>query len=191
MMKIPARSAVPNKHTNVLKIMPAPQRPDDRQARHFTFTTYGTWFHGDERGSWNRSGAYVKPDRGLERYERQQCKYDEVRLTTPMRRIVFDAICAEADFHQWKIYALNVLDNHVHLLIATPREIDPSVVLARVKSAATSALRKAGYFLDQKRIWTNKGNSKSIDTPGYFGRVYEYIVYKQKQSPFEIFGRRA
>ena len=102
-----------------------------------------------------------------------------------MRRVVFDAICAEAKFRGWKIYALNALDNHVHLLIAAPWNIDRKLLLAHIKSNATRALRNAGYFLDRP-VWTSNGNVVRVDTSGYFWRVRDYINNKQKWKPFDL-----
>ena len=170
--------------------MPKPQRPQERRAYHITFTTYGTWLYGDKRGSWFEDGSYIPPDPQLERHTRQVCKHNAVYLSPHMRRVVFDGICAEAIFHQWKIHALNVLDNHVHLLVSAPCEIKSEIILARIKSGATSALHKAGYFLDGRPIWTSKGNPRLIENDGYFQRVYDYINHKQKWEPFEIFGNR-
>ncbi|MBR4752197.1 MAG: transposase [Thermoguttaceae bacterium] len=167
--------------------MPKPQRPQERHAYHIVFTTYGAWLHGDKRGSWSSMGFYVSPNTSLEQFSRLASKHPAVLLTPPMRRVVFDGICAEADFHQWKIYALNVLDNHVHLLISTPCEINGEIILARVKAGATAALRNAGYFLDRRPIWTSSGLPRLVETDGYFQRVREYINHKQKWEPFVIF----
>ncbi len=170
--------------------MPIPLRPQERHSYHITFTTYGAWLYGDKRGSWFENGTYIPPNPSLERYVRQACKYDAVRLSPHMRRIVFDGICAEANFHQWKIHALNVLDNHVHILVSAPCEINGSTILAKIKSGATIALHKAGYFLNGRPIWTPKGNPRLIDNDGYFQRVREYINHKQKWEPFDLFNNR-
>ncbi len=164
--------------------MTVPNFSEIRQSYHMTRATYGTWLHGDERGSWASDGTFVRPDPLIERGERRRCKYDAIRLTPPARRIVFDAIRAEAVFRRYKIYALNVLDNHVHLLIAVPVEIKPKVALSQMKARATIALRKAGYFQDRS-IWTSGGNASLIKTEGYFRRVCNYIVNKQKEPPFD------
>ncbi|MBQ9813834.1 MAG: transposase [Thermoguttaceae bacterium] len=168
--------------------MSNPRPPEDRQSYHITFTTYGSWLHGDSRGSWASNGSFVPPNPSVERGERRRCKHDAVRLTTPERRIVFDAIRAEADYRRCKIHALNVLDNHVHVLIAVPRETKSKVILSQIKSSATLALRKAGYFQDRP-VWTSGGNVSIIDTDGYFWRVYNYVINKQKEQPFDKEGR--
>ena len=168
--------------------MSNPRSIEDRQSYHITFTTYGSWLHGDRRGSWASNGSFVPPNPSMERGERRRCKYEAVIQTAPMRRIVFDAIRAEADFRQCKIRALNVLDNHVHMLIAVPRETKSKVILSQIKSSATVALRKAGFFQDRP-IWTSGGNVSIVDTEGYFWRVYNYIINKQKEQPFDREGR--
>ena len=171
--------------------MPKPQRPQERHVYHIVFTTYGAWLHGDKRGSWDGTGSYIAPDPSLEQFSRLASKHPAVLLTPRMRRVVFDGICAEVDFHQWKIHALNVLDNHVHLLVSAPCEINGLTILSRIKSGATNALHKAGYFLDRRPIWTSKGSPRLVDSDGYFQRVREYINHKQKWEPFVVFGREA
>ncbi|MBQ9812477.1 MAG: transposase [Thermoguttaceae bacterium] len=166
--------------------MSDPRRPNERQSYHVVFTTYASWLHGDKRGSKLFGGAYLPPDPDMERRVRQRCNYDEVRLSLEQRRIVFKGIRAEAQFHEWTIHALNVLDNHVHLLISAPCEINPSSVLARIKSGATSALHKAGFFLNQKAVWTSGGSVAPIRNSGHFWKTRNYILHKQKWLPFEM-----
>ncbi|NUO16093.1 MAG: hypothetical protein HUU03_06585 [Planctomycetaceae bacterium] len=62
-----------------------------------TWTTYGTWLHGDERGAYNRKGDtlkshYVAPDPRLEDLHRRRMKDNAFILDAAMRKVVRLAI---------------------------------------------------------------------------------------------------
>ena len=150
---------------------------------HITFTTYGSWLLGDARGSTRHGGIYIYPDPALEEQMRERCNYDEIKLSEEARRVAYKGILEEARFRNWKIHVLNVLAKHVHVLVTAPCETSSSIVLARIKRGATEALKRAGYFKD-RQIWTRSGDIKIINTPGYFHRVYNYILNEQTSKPF-------
>ena len=80
-----------------------------------TFRTYGTWLHGDERGSVDRFHKEfatpllaARPRR--EAFERRLMRHDPVRLDTPRRRAVARAIRETCEIRGWTLLALNVAD---------------------------------------------------------------------------------
>lgn len=57
-----------------------------------TFTSYGTWLHGDERGSRDRKQGPIEPNKRLNRIRREQLKYSPITLNARMRKVVRQAI---------------------------------------------------------------------------------------------------
>ena len=118
-----------------------------------TWTTYGTWLQGDERG-YVKDGETLPPDENLKSANEGHQKFQIVFLDANQKQIVKDAILTEAQRMNHKILALAVCSNHIHLVsLADSEPMDKFV--RRYKVAATFALRK--YYPD--KIWT-KGYDK-------------------------------
>ena len=118
-----------------------------------TWTTYGTWLQGDERG-YVKDGQTLPPDEKLESANEEQQKFQTVILDKNQKQIAKDAILAEAERMNHKILALAVCSNHVHL-VAQVNSAPMDRFVRRYKVAATFALRK--YY--PAKIWT-KGYDK-------------------------------
>lgn len=76
-----------------------PEFSDDHTPLAFfiTFRTYGTWLHGDRRGSidrfHNRYGTpRLPPNRGRKEYEQRLLKQPPVRLKRTQRAVVMESI---------------------------------------------------------------------------------------------------
>ena len=119
-----------------------------------TWTTYGSWLQGDERG-------YVKDGRTLPRNEKleaansRQMKYPVVKLNTQQKQIAEQAIISEAERIDHKLFAIAVCSNHVHIVASVSKESIEQVV-HRYKYSMTSALRESGM---EGKIWS-KGFDK-------------------------------
>src|SRR6266478_6398562 len=78
-----------------------------------TFRTYGTWLHGDERGSVdrhnNRYGApLVTPSQRWLAYNKTQLKHGPVQLTGEQRALIKESIERTCDVLGWRLYKTNV-----------------------------------------------------------------------------------
>ena len=119
-----------------------------------TWTTYGTWLQGDERG-YVKNGQIFPPNQSLEDSNNQNLSKEPVRLSDTHRQIVQNAILEKAKQLNQKIYALFVSSNHVHI-VAEYIPMPIGLVTRHYKSSAQVVLRKAGL---SGRIWT-KGFDK-------------------------------
>jgi hypothetical protein len=91
-------------------------------AWYLTWTTYGTWLHGDARGS-NINGQVLPPDPSLEASMRAQMTEDPVYLSDAQRVIVDNLLVAECRAQGWLLHARNVRTNHVHIVLSALREV--------------------------------------------------------------------
>lgn len=87
-----------------------------------TFSTYGTWLHGDDRGSVDRQNNGYRtpflPRNGV----RQSAEQSLLRETPfvmgdPERAIVDAAIRGVCTHRNWPLHIVNVRTNHVHLVV--------------------------------------------------------------------------
>src|SRR5712692_3600777 len=84
-----------------------------------TFRCYGTWLHGDKRGSIDRfhnryKSPYIDPNQKWHRHNAQALESQPLILDSSQRQSVDRAVRETCDFRKWHLYALNVRTNHIH-----------------------------------------------------------------------------
>src|SRR5882724_3064369 len=89
-----------------------------------TFRCYGTWLHGDKRGSYRRNSrlltgvSQIPPRPRLEAAEHQQLKHASTRLTKSQRMTVEEAVRDVCKHRGYRMRAINVRTNHVHSVVS-------------------------------------------------------------------------
>jgi REP element-mobilizing transposase RayT len=114
-----------------------------------TWTTYGSWLQGDNRG-YVKDGEILGRNETLRKANIKKLKNNVVELTRQERQIVRDAILNKAESLGQKLYALVVCSNHVHI-VADHISESIEMVVSRYKNAARLALRANGFVA---RVWT-------------------------------------
>ncbi|MCZ7608150.1 MAG: transposase [Planctomycetota bacterium] len=147
-------------------------------AWHLTFTTHGTWLHGDERRSVSRNPSVrLPPDPFLHEYMQGKLKHPPVSLDASSRKIVREAIEDYCRFKNWPLLALNVRSNHVHVVIKAVE--NSSKMLNAIKARATRMLREAGAFDADRPIWTERGNQGRLLTEKAVNDAINYVLNEQ------------
>lgn len=147
-----------------------------------TFRTYGTWLHGDARGSVDRHhNVYNTPmlprNPGLALAEAAQLKHAPVLLSEPQRATVADAIERICHDRGWTLSSLNVRTNHVHGVVSAP--VSPERVMHAMKSFATRRLRELRLVLDDTRPWERHGSTRYLWTPRQVEEACRYVRESQ------------
>ncbi|MBN1795589.1 MAG: transposase [Sedimentisphaerales bacterium] len=119
-----------------------------------TWTTYGSWLPGNEKG-YVENGKILEGNIKLLEKNKNRQKTNTVKLNKTEKQIVRNTILSEAEKIGHKIEGLIVYSNHIHLL-ARPHKESIEGIVGRYKSITTSVLWKHGR---QGRIWT-KGYDK-------------------------------
>lgn len=119
-----------------------------------TWTTYGTWLQGDNRG-YVKNGTTLKANPELEKTNKELLKHNTITIPKNLRKIVKDAIIKEAQEFGYKVYAIAVCGNHVHIVVDNI-DIGIGYSVGRFKKTATKTLRKYGF---DNKVWT-KGFDK-------------------------------
>src|SRR6185369_4463955 len=92
-----------------------------------TFRCYGTWLHGDERGSIDRfhnryNSPYISPNEQWHSHIINQItETGPVTLNAEQRENVESAIREVCDYRRWTLHAVNVRTNHVHVVTSVGR----------------------------------------------------------------------
>jgi len=147
-----------------------------------TWTTYGTWLRGDERG-WVQSGEseIQARDDQQQRHERQQMAASSVILNEEQRQIVESTTTAHCVIRHWELHALNVRTNHVHVVVSAP--VDPDTVMRQLKAWCSRRLNehRAASSVRKKvsKWWTEHGSTKWINDESYLRNAIRYVLKGQ------------
>jgi len=143
-----------------------------------TWTCYGTWLHGDERGSVDaehnaRGEPFLGASRERERRSRARMTHAPVRLAAKARQIVRDTIAAHCRLRGWTLHGASVRSNHVHVVVSCP--VPAHQAHRELKTWCTRRLREAGVFDACHPVWTEGGSGRYLWTPRSVQRAIEYV----------------
>ena len=127
-----------------------------------TFRTYGTWLHGDERGSVNAEyrcfGAnFVPPNRAWVGQSTRKMGRRAFQLCPSSRKLVEQTIERTCVLHNWTLHVVNARTEHVHLVVSAP--LPPEPTMNSVKSWCTRRLREAGFIAPGIKPWSHHGST--------------------------------
>ncbi len=153
-------------------------RMADVLAYFLTWTTYGTWLHGDPRGSVDRHNAckgadFHPPNDRWKKASRNRMTSPGLILTKEQRRLVESIIYRHCELRDWELLEVNCRRSHVHILVRV-NEVSPERVMREFKAYATRALRGCGVGKDRK-IWTRGGSTRYIDSHESLCAARNYI----------------
>lgn len=147
-----------------------------------TFTTYGTWLHGDERGSvddeHNIPGTpFAKPAIRRDHANRSAMKWPELNLNAKARGVVDRTVREVCVNRAWALHALNVRSNHLHIVVSAN---DPAVkVMTDLKAWCTRRLREAECLAKDAPAWTEGGSKRKLNTPESLRAAVHYVLHEQ------------
>lgn len=148
-----------------------------------TIRSYGTWLHGDERGSMDRRtfNRFGKPGRpinpSLERSDREFLKDEPMRFDAACRGHVEDAIREVCEFREVGLAAINVRTNHAHAVVRSSKS--PALLMNSFKAYATRRLREYGLVGEEQRVWARHGSTLYLWTEEHVAAAVEYVVNGQ------------
>jgi len=148
-----------------------------------TFRSYGTWLHGDERGSVDRehhryNSPYAAPNRNRRRHNQNLLKGKPVSLNAERRASVEKAIDDTCVHRKWVLHAFNIRTNHVHSVVSIGSK-KPEVALNALKANATRQMREDGCWRAEYSPWVDKGSKRYLWTEHHLARAIEYVLYGQ------------
>jgi REP element-mobilizing transposase RayT len=154
-------------------------------AYHITWTTYGTWLHGDARG-WVRWGEWdIKPANPEQEGDaRGRMAESAVVLTDQQRALVEQTVRDHCRIRGWLLHAVNARSNHVHVVVTARR--DPDEVMNQFKawcsrklSDAAGLLRAVAKKAGRRHWFTEGGNKELIDNEEYLKNAITYVLERQ------------
>jgi REP element-mobilizing transposase RayT len=152
-----------------------------------TFRCYGTWLHGDKRGSIDRfhnryKSPYIEPNQRWHHHNTQLLKGQPLIMGTLERKSVERAIRETCELRRWHLHTLNVRTNHVHVVVSTGA-VKPERALTALKANATKQLRHDGCWLLESTPWAEKGSKRHLWNERSVAQAIEYVLYGQGDIP--------
>jgi len=144
-----------------------------------TFTCYGTWLHGDSRGSVDKNHnlpdtPFLPNAPARTQYARNQMKQEAVFLSDEHRQVVEQAICGVCEHKQWTLLAVNVRSNHVHTVVTA--DATPESVMNYFKRYASRQLHEQQLFSKETTIWTRHGSTRYLNDQRSIDAAVRYVI---------------
>lgn len=156
-----------------------------------TFRTFGTWLHGDQRDSIQRTfrdarrvTMRLEPNVPLEEKMRSEMKREPVTLNISQREIVDRAIREVCSHRDYLLRALNVRTNHAHVVVS--KAVRPERIVSDFKAYATRRLREELEFADGLKIWSRGASTRYLWKPRHVLAAVDYVLYSQGDVVFEM-----
>jgi hypothetical protein len=116
-----------------------------------SFRTYGTWLHGDKRGSIDRfqnryRSPYIRPNGKWQKYNEQRLKAKPLILEARQHRSIEAAIRETCNIRKWWLAAINVRTNHVHTVVSASQK-KPELGLNALRQTQPGSCGKMVYGL--------------------------------------------
>ena len=147
-----------------------------------SFRTYGTWLHGDERGSVNRFNnrfgtPMLPPNAGWRKQIRKTLSHAPVKLKSRQRVAIEEAIRETCKIRKWEFWITNIRTNHVHTVVSAPCK--PAKILSAFKANATRKLREADCWPLSGTPWVDRGSKRYLWTEQDVINAVVYVEYEQ------------
>ncbi len=153
-----------------------------------TWTCYGTWLYGNERGSvdddHNVYGTdLLRPNERRVVALRKELTHRPYRLTAAGREIVTQTIEEHCRRRDWELLAINVRSNHVHV-VARFADAAPEIMMGQWKSWSSRRLRERGQSADDQPVWTRHGSTRYLWNERDLERAVAYVIEGQDAHRF-------
>jgi REP element-mobilizing transposase RayT len=163
---------------------------DNRPLAYFlTFSCYGVRLHGDERGSVDRDRnafdtPFIDSQPAREKAERKRMKQDQYPLDEHRRVVLRDTVQEVCAHRVWRLLALHIRANHVHVVLQGDTE--PDSMLNDFKRYGSRNLNEKGFDESDRKRWAYHGSTKYLWNPDNVQNAIRYTLHKQGE-PMETF----
>lgn len=160
----------------------------DPLAFFLTWTTYGSWLPGDERGWAEKPGRFREPNSERLLAARQKMTESELTLDTEQRNITETTIADHCRIRRWRLLAVSCRTQHVHVVVAAPNR-DPEEVMDQFKAWCTRRLKEhlASKPEAQAKVrhnwWTQRGSMRRLFDEARAEEAVRYVLECQGDPP--------
>ncbi len=170
-----------------------------------TWTTYGTWLPGDERGfvgvAPDESGKLVDrnqfgtppapPNQKLRESAERSLKSPPIVLTLAQANALLKQFQETARVRGWLLIAVGIMHTHththLHLIVGVPGDPDPEKLLGDFKAYGSRCLSREWSKPPNETWWTTSGSKRKLANKHSVETVVHYI--RQQPNPLLIWTR--
>lgn len=152
-----------------------------------TWTSYGTWLPGDERGWWHE-GEWRPPNELFREMAASEMKETAFTLSPEDRDIVKRTIERHCEIRGWTLHTARARSNHVHVVVTAPG-YEPETVRDQLKAWCTRKLKPTNP--GRERFWTEGGSRRWINQDDDLEAAIIYVNEAQDRKGLELQARRA
>jgi REP element-mobilizing transposase RayT len=152
-----------------------------------SWTTYGSWLPGDRRGFVSErrddSGAKVLHNipgtpcdadlPSLQAHAASLMTEDAVRLDLAQAEALAEQLRETAAHRGWRLLALAVMANHLHVVVGVPGDPDPEKLLGDFKAWGTRRLNRG--WGRRAHWWTQSGSKRPKKTAAALKAAIKYV----------------
>src|SRR5271157_6252830 len=154
--------------------------PQDEPLAYFlTWTTYGSWLPGDERGWVAKPGEFLPPDAHLEQASRSLMTEPPLILDSTQRELVENTIADHCRHRGWHLHAVACRTNHVHVVVTAPGRV-PEDVMDQFKAWCTRRLKEPLESSQPRTVranwWTQRGSKRWLNDHESLAIAMEYVL---------------
>lgn len=157
---------------------------NDPVAFFLTWTTYGTWLPGDQRGWIEFHHGWQLPDPIRELEARAKMAEGSCLLTPKQREIVERQVAETCQHRGWCLIAVNCRSNHLHAVISAPN-CAPRKIRQDIKAWCTRRL-KAESDSTRENWWAERGSIRYIFDDEALAVVVQYVTEAQDRKHLDI-----
>lgn len=154
----------------------------DPLAFFITWSTYGTWLPGDERGwiEYRRGWQLPNPVRQLE--AEAAMTENACILDSEQRELVERTIADHCEKRAWQLHAVNCRTNHLHVVVSA--NCHPKKVRAQFKAWCTRRLKELDVtrngnrpgFVVRENWWAERGSGRYINNESGLEAAVIYVI---------------
>jgi REP element-mobilizing transposase RayT len=167
----------------------------DRRYWLLTWTTYGTWLPGEDRGfvstvressrdMWKRRNelgtVYSHSMPGLRRASQSRLKCSPIYLDIEQAQAVFKQFQETAAYRGWHLEAVAIMANHAHLVVSLGTDVAPDVLLRDFKSYASRALSVQWDKPASGTWWAESGSKRKKSTRSVVENAIRYVARQER-----------
>jgi REP element-mobilizing transposase RayT len=145
-----------------------------------TWTVYGSYLQGDERGWRRRREGIQSPQPRLAEWRRERLKHDVIFLSPEERKVVAIECRRHCDHRGWHLWEVNARSNHVHVVV-TAVGYSGKIVRDQLKANCTRGLRQQSERYCNRAVWTVGGDWESVNSDDDLEAVCLYVREAQDQ----------
>ncbi|MEX0866975.1 MAG: hypothetical protein WD030_06415 [Pirellulales bacterium] len=142
-----------------------------------TWTCYGTWLPGDDRG-WHAfgGGGTLPPNELFREVAASRMKETKFLLAAGDRDVVEATILRHCEVRGWQLHAVRAQSNHVHVVV-TATGYAPETVREQFKAWCTRHLKRC--HVGRERFWTEGGSGRSLNRESELEATVYYVLEAQ------------